>query len=53
MRPDAETPLLAADEVGMVSADPQVIDGGDFVQVGDGFDGDPLAVVGGKLISPR
>ena len=45
MCPDTETPLLAADEVGVIVADPQVIDGGDFVQVGDGLNADPSPVV--------
>src|ERR1043165_3267986 len=51
VRPNRKAPLSTADEVSMVVADPQIMDRGNFVQVGDGFDGDPLAVVRGQLIS--
>src|SRR5437879_5896857 len=51
MRPNRETPLTIAHEVGMIIAYTQVIDRSDFVQVGDGLDGDPLAVVRRNLIS--
>jgi hypothetical protein len=51
MHPNAESPQAAADEVGVVVGDAEVIDGVGFARIEQVFDRQPLAVFAGKQIA--